>query len=69
MNCQRKILKEMDFLFNASKAVFLCLNTVSVCASEAQYYCKCHLFSGCESYVSHRGYCFACRICIVRMIL
>ena len=43
----KKSLKETDFLFNASKAVFFeCLNVVSACASERQYYCKCNLFSG-----------------------
>lgn len=31
-------------------------------AFEAQYYCKCHLFSAYENYVGHRGYCFICRI-------
>ena len=63
MNSQRKDSKEIDFLFENSKIVFFeCLNAVSVCASEGQYYCKCNNFSGCENYVGHRGYCFVCRI-------
>ena len=41
---------------------FECLNAVSVCASEGQYYCKWDLFSGCENYVGHRRYCFVCWI-------
>ena len=39
-----------------------CLNAVSVCASNGQYYCQCHLFSGCKNYVGHRDYCFVCWI-------
>ena len=42
--------------------MFRCLNAVSVCTSEGQYYCKCHLFSGCENYVGYRGHCFVCWI-------
>ena len=58
-----KSLKEMDFLLNSSKTDFLeCLNAISLCASVAQYYCKCHLFPGCENYDGHRGYCFVCGI-------
>ena len=38
------------------------MNAVSIYASEGQYYCKCHLFPGCENYVGHRGYCVVCRI-------
>ena len=46
------------FPFNFLK----CLNAVSICASNRQYYWQCHLFSGYESYVGHRGYCFVCWI-------
>ena len=46
------------FPFNFLK----CLNAVSVCASNGQYYGQCHLFSGCRNYVGYRGYCFVCRI-------
>lgn len=50
----------LDF---TSKDAFLeCLSLVNNCFSDEYYFYKCHLFSGCESYIGHKAYGFVFRI-------